>query len=91
MKIIKQGIARKREFFKAGVIDIELVTDHAIFANLINTAKKKSIKYILSGTNIFTEHAMPPEWMWRKTDFKNIKSIHYNFSDKFNEIIDKYK
>jgi hypothetical protein len=72
----------QRSFFKAGVIDIELVTDHAIFANLINTAKKKSIKYILSGTNIFTEHAMPPEWMWRKTDFKNIKSIHYNFSDK---------
>ena len=28
-------------FIKSGVVDIELVTDHAIFANLINTAKKK--------------------------------------------------
>ena len=31
----------QRSFLKSGVIDIELVTDHAIFANLINTAKKK--------------------------------------------------
>ena len=31
----------QRSFIKSGVIDIELVTDHAIFANLINTAKKK--------------------------------------------------
>ena len=30
----------QRSFIKSGVIDIELVTDHAIFANLINTAKK---------------------------------------------------
>ena len=49
----------QRSFIKSGVIDIELVTDHAIFANLINTAKRNNIKYILSGTNIFTEHAMP--------------------------------
>ena len=66
----------QRSFIKSGVIDIELVTDHAIFANLINTAKKNKIKYILSGTNIFTEHAMPKEWIWRKSDIRNIKSIH---------------
>jgi N-acetyl sugar amidotransferase len=63
-------------FLKAGVIDIELPTDHAIFANLLNIAKKYKIKNILSGTNIFTEHAMPLDWMWRKTDFKNIADIH---------------
>ena len=69
----------QRSFIKSGVIDIELVTDHAIFANLINTAKKNKIKYILSGTNIFTEHAMPIEWIWRKSDIRNIKSIHKKY------------
>ena len=69
----------QRSFIKSGVIDIELVTDHAIFANLINTAKKNNIKYILSGTNIFTEHAMPSEWIWRKSDIRNIKSIHKKY------------
>ena len=69
----------QRSFIKSGVIDIELATDHAIFANLINTAKKNNIKYILSGTNIFTEHAMPKEWMWRKSDIRNIKSIHKKY------------
>lgn len=65
----------QKSFIKAGVVDIELVTDHAIFANLINTAKKKKIKYILSGTNLFTEHGMPREWIWRKSDIKNIIDI----------------
>ena len=63
-------------FLKAGVIDIELVTDHAIFANLLDIASEYKIKNILSGTNIMTEHAMPIDWMWRKTDFRNIKDIH---------------
>lgn len=63
----------------SGVVDIEIATDHAIFANLLYTAKKNKIKYILSGTNIFTEHAMPRSWIWRKTDFKNINSIHKKF------------
>jgi len=69
----------QRSFIISGVVDIELVTDHAIFANLFHTAKKNNIKFILSGTNIFTEHAMPRSWIWRKTDFKNIESIHKQY------------
>ena len=65
-------------FLKAGVVDIELVTDHAIFANMLDIASKYKIKNILSGTNIMTEHAMPLEWIWRKTDLRNIKDIHKN-------------
>ena len=60
------------------MIDIELVTDHAIFANMLDIASEYKIKNILSGTNIMTEHAMPLEWIWRKTDFRNIKDIHKN-------------
>jgi N-acetyl sugar amidotransferase len=63
-------------FLKAGVIDIELVTDHAIFSNLLHMAEKYKIKNIISGTNIMTEHAMPSTWMWRKTDSRNIKDIY---------------
>lgn len=71
----------QKSFIKAGVVDIELVTDHAIFANLINTAKKKKIKYILSGTNLFTEHGMPREWIWRKSDRKNIIDIQKKYGN----------
>jgi N-acetyl sugar amidotransferase len=69
----------QKSFIKSGVVDIELVTDHAIFANLINSAKKKKIKYILSGTNLFTEHGMPSEWIWKKSDIKNILDIHKKY------------
>ena len=71
----------QRSFIKSGVVDIELVTDHAIFANLINTAKKRKIKYILSGTNIFTEHGMPEEWIWKKSDKTNIVDIHKHYGN----------
>lgn len=69
----------QKSFLKAGVIDIELVTDHAIFANLVKEAKKNKIKYILSGNNFFTENGMPLSWIWRKTDFLNIKDVHSKY------------
>tara|TARA_Y100001958_G_C21188399_1_gene517046 strand:+ start:14 stop:1405 length:1392 start_codon:yes stop_codon:yes gene_type:complete len=69
----------QRSFLKAGVVDIELVTDHAIFANLVSEAKKNKIKYILSGNNFFTENGMPLSWIWRKTDFLNIKDVHSKY------------
>ena len=69
----------QKSFIKSGVVDIELVTDHAIFSHLINTAKKKKIKFILSGTNLFTENGMPREWIWRKNDRRNIVDIHNKY------------
>ena len=63
-------------FLKAGVPDIELVTDHAIFAYIINYALKSKIKYIISGVNFATEHSVIPSWGWRKDDFNHIKKIH---------------
>lgn len=69
----------QKSFLKSGVIDIELVTDHAIFANLVKVAKKNKIKYILSGSNFFTENGMPLSWIWRKTDFLNIKDVHSKY------------
>lgn len=66
-------------FLKAGVPDIELITDHAIFAYIIDFAVKENIKFILSGVNFATEHSTINSWGWRKDDFNHIKKIHKIF------------
>lgn len=63
-------------YLKASVIDIEAITDHAIFATLYRLAGEKDIKYILSGTNVQTECTLPKSWIHPKTDHVNIQSIH---------------
>lgn len=69
----------QRSFFKAGVIDIEMVTDHAIFAAMHQIAKQHKIRYILSGTNAATESIMPRTWQHFKFDLRNLKAIHKRF------------
>lgn len=69
----------QRSFFKANVIDIEMVTDHAIFAAIYKIAKQQKIKYILSGTNAATESIMPESWQHFKFDLLNLRSIHKKF------------
>lgn len=69
----------QRSFFKAGVVDIEMLTDHAIAAIMFKLARKNGLKYILSGTNYATEHGLPNSWVWRKQDLKNIRHIHKLF------------
>ena len=71
----------QRSFIKAGVIDIEMLTDHAIFASLFRISRENDIKYILSGVNVATESGMPRSWTWFKQDFRNIKAIHDRFGD----------
>ena len=69
----------QRSFFKAGVIDIEMLTDHAIFAALFKIRKEHKLDTVLSGTNYVTEHGLPFSWIWPKMDYTNIKSIHKKF------------
>ena len=66
-------------YLKASVVDIEVVSDHAIFATMYKLAKEQHIGYIISGTNIVTEHIMPPSWLYHKMDFANLKDIHDKF------------
>jgi N-acetyl sugar amidotransferase len=66
-------------FFKANVIDLELLSDHAIFGVIIQMAQKYQIKNILSGANISTEFIMPKSWVHRKQDLTNILAIHRQF------------
>jgi len=69
----------QRSFFKAQVIDIEMVTDHAIFAAIYKLTKQHGIRYILSGTNATTESIMPASWQHFKFDLRNLKAIHKRF------------
>lgn len=69
-------------YLKASVVDIEVVSDHAIFATMYKLAKEKQISYILSGTNIVTEFIMPKSWLYHKMDYQNLKDIHQKFGRK---------
>lgn len=66
----------QRAFLKASVIDIELLTDHAIFAATLNVAREHGIRFVLSGSNVATEHGLPAAWIWNKQDWTNIRAIH---------------
>lgn len=69
----------QRAYFKASVIDIEAITDHAILATVHKIARQKKIKYIISGSNFATEGILPSCWVHDKSDWLNIKSIHQKF------------
>jgi N-acetyl sugar amidotransferase len=69
----------QRAYIKAGVIDIEALTDHAIFASIYKIAIEKNIKYVLSGMNLATEGILPPHWTHRKSDYINIVDIHKKY------------
>jgi len=66
-------------YLKAGVIDIEAITDHAIAGTLYKLAGKHNIKYILSGYNVVTEAILPNAWVHNKQDHINIIDIHNKF------------
>lgn len=69
----------QRAYLKAGVIDIEALTDHAIFASMYRLAFRMGIRYVLSGSNVVTEGILPYHWTHRKSDYINIIDIHRRF------------
>lgn len=66
-------------FLKSGISNIEIPTDHAIWALLIKTAAKMKIPYIIAGNNVVTESIMPESWLYSSKDSKLIKAIHDRF------------
>lgn len=71
----------QRAYLKAGVVDIEALTDHAILGTLYKIAAKNNIKYVISGNNIETELVLPKAWIINKSDSLNIKDIHKHYGD----------
>lgn len=72
-------------YFKAGVIDIEAVTDVGIFDALDMICSQFDVGFILDGRNTWTEHTLPPSWI-----NKNPNNL-YNIHQKFGKIpLDRY-
>jgi hypothetical protein len=68
-------------FLKSSTSDIEIPTDHAIFALLYKVASKYNVKYVMNGMNFKTESIMPSSWAYGHIDWKYIKSVHKTFSN----------
>jgi N-acetyl sugar amidotransferase len=66
----------QRAFLRASVVDIEILTDHAIIAATAAIAREHDLRYLLSGDNRATEHGLPGAWVWDKLDWTNIRAIH---------------
>jgi len=69
-------------YMRAGVIDIEALTDHAIRAIIYKLTNKYKIQYNLSGANFTTEGILPASWVYNKLDYKNIKAINERFGTR---------
>lgn len=66
-------------YLESGVINIEVLTDHAIWAILYKVADERGIKYILLGTNVVTEGILPTSWGYDNKDSVNIRDIHRRY------------
>ena len=64
-------------YFKANVIDIEAVTDIAIFSALDKICLEKNIKHIIDGNNVVTESILPKSWTFKNQS--NLRDIHIKF------------
>jgi N-acetyl sugar amidotransferase len=69
-------------YLKASVIDIEVLTDHAIYGTMFKIAKENNIKYVLGGHNVVTEGVLPYHWTYNKKDYINIRAIHKKYGEK---------
>ena len=69
-------------FFRADVLDVELLMDNAMLAINYQQASVNNLNFILAGTNISSEGmAMPKNMNWFKYDKKNIIDIAKKFGD----------
>lgn len=69
-------------FMKAGQKNIEIPTDHILFATTYEMADKYGIKWVLSGGNASTESIMPASWGYNARDLVHIKDIYRRMTGK---------
>lgn len=66
-------------FLKASTPDLEIPTDHAIYAVLRKIAAENNVRYIIDGVNYVTETIMPKSWSQGYSDWKYIKMIQKKY------------
>jgi len=69
-------------FIKSGISNIEIPTDHILYALVYKVADMVGAKVIYNGGNPQTEGNMPEEWGYNARDLKFIKAIHKRFGEK---------
>ncbi|HCP92713.1 MAG TPA: N-acetyl sugar amidotransferase [Bacteroidetes bacterium] len=67
--------ALQKAYIKSSVVDLDIITDHAIWILQYRIALKKNIKHVISGSNFSTEMVLPPDWYFNWKDQKNMLSI----------------
>jgi N-acetyl sugar amidotransferase len=72
----------QKAFIKAGLINIEIPTDHILMASSYELASKYGIKTILSGGNVATESIMPASWSYNARDLTHIKDVYKKMTGK---------
>lgn len=69
-------------FLRAGLLNIEIPTDHVIMATAFDLARIYDIKWILSGGNVVSESIMPESWSYNARDLTHIKDVYKKMSGK---------
>lgn len=73
---LKEFMALQGAFLRAGLINIEIPTDHILMASSYELASKYGIKWIISGGNMATESIMPASWSYTARDLTHIKDVY---------------
>jgi N-acetyl sugar amidotransferase len=68
-------------YLKAGVVDLDVPTDHTLFGCLYDTASENDVPFIITGHNIETEAVMPDAWITDKMDAANLLDIYNKFGN----------
>lgn len=71
----------QKAYLNAGVVDLDVPTDHALYASMYETAYERNIPTILSGHNLETESVMPESWVTDKLDSRNMRDICKKFGN----------
>lgn len=69
-------------FMKAGLINLEIPTDHILMATTFEMANKYKIKWVLSGGNVATESIMPAFWSYNARDLTHIQGVYKAITGK---------
>ena len=69
-------------FIKAGLINLEIPTDHMLVATTYEMASEYGIKTVLSGGNVATESIMPQSWGYNARDLVHIKDVYKKMTGK---------
>lgn len=69
-------------FLQAGLINVEIPSDHIIVATAYKMASDYRIKYIVSGGNLVTESIMPFSWSYPARDLTHIKDVYFKMKGK---------